>query len=79
MILKKKNEVRLTIIGFLPRGTFTLQHRKRGKSKHDVLTELRSPTSKFKEDKVSRIDGKDYCAKTSHTEKEIEKSTEGSP
>lgn len=48
-------------------------------SRHDVLAELRSPIFKFKEDKVSRIDGKDYCEKRKHTEKEIQKLTKGSP
>lgn len=47
-------------------------------SRHDVLTKLRSPIFEFKEDKLSRINGKDYCEKRNHTEKEIQKPTEGS-
>lgn len=71
--------MKFMIIGFLPGGTFTLQHKERENKQVWCSDTVEEPNLRIKEDKVSRIDGKDYCEKRNHTEKEIQKPSEGSP
>lgn len=40
--------------------------------RHDTLKELRSQNLKFKESKVARIYGREYCEERSYAEKEIQ-------